>query len=360
MELGETGDNQLSILLLAEGEQSSDSVMSWLTDFLGAARTSLDLAFYDMRLSDALKNKFLGALRERANAGVQIRICYDGDKPMNPDLAAGQDPAPPGTGVFVQSLGFPWRRIAGMKLMHQKFIVRDRVAVWTGSLNMTDDAFTFMENNVLEIESAEMANYYAEDFEQLWEKANFENTGNIKTEPVQLMFAGQPATARVLFSPGCGLEIDTEIAHRVRAAQRRVRICSLLINSGTLIGELLNLLHAGRVRVDGIYDRTQMTDVYRQWQEVPSNRWKVPALHEVITRAGLVGKDSTPYNPTSRHDYMHNKILVIDDTVITGSYNFSRSAQSNAENILLIESAALAERYSIYIDHLMQKYRGSK
>ncbi len=56
---------------------------------------------------------------------------------------------------------------------------------------------------------------------------------------------------------------------------------------------------------------------------------------------------------------MHNKILVIDDTVVTGSYNFSRSAQVNAENILFVESAALAERYSSYIDHLVQKYRPS-
>ncbi len=56
---------------------------------------------------------------------------------------------------------------------------------------------------------------------------------------------------------------------------------------------------------------------------------------------------------------MHNKVLIIDDTVITGSYNFSRSAQFNAENILFLESAALAERYSVYIDHLLQKYAGA-
>lgn len=354
------GGDQLSAFFLAQGEQSPDAVMARLTDFLGAAKTSLDLAFYDMRLSDGLKARLLATLRERANAGVQVRICYDGDKPLNPNLAAGQDPAPPGTGAFVQSLGFPWRRIAGMKLMHQKFIVRDHGAIWTGSLNLTDDAFTFMENNVLQIESAALANYYAEDFEQLWEKENFENTGNIKTEPVQLMFEDRPATVRVFFSPGCGLEIDTEIAKRVHAAQRRVRICSLLINSGTLINALFDLVQAGRVKVDGIYDRTQMEEVYVQWQEVPFNRWKIPALREVITRAGLVGKNSTPYSPTGRHDFMHNKILVIDDTVVTGSYNFSRSAQFNAENILLIESAALAERYSIYIDHLMQKYGGPK
>ena len=186
--------------------------------------------------------------------------------------------------------------------MLRLFIGRDRESVWTGSANFTGDAFTLMENNVVTIDSAPLAASYANDFEQLWEKENFENTGKIQTEPVGLMFSGQPATVRVMFSPGFGLEIDTEIARRVRAAQHRVRICSLLINSGTLIGELLNLLHAGRVHVDGIYDRTQMAEVYTQWQEVPSNHWKIPALQEIVARAHLAGKNSTPYSPTSRHD----------------------------------------------------------
>jgi phosphatidylserine/phosphatidylglycerophosphate/cardiolipin synthase-like enzyme len=349
--------DNLSVFFLAEGEQSADAIMARLTTFLRGATQTLDLAVYDMRFSEALRAQLLAALHERAEAGVQIRFCYDGDKPPEPNVAAGQDPAPAGTSAFVQSLGYPWRRIAGMKLMHSKFIVRDRRSVWTGSTNMTDDAFTLMENNILEIDSPALAGSYSQDFEQLWEKENFENTGKIHTEPVPLTFSGESATARVLFSPGCGLEIDTEIARRVRAAQRRVRICSLLINSGTLIGELLNLLHAGRVRVDGIYDRTQMAEVYVQWQGVPSNRWKIPALQEIIARAGLAGKNSTPYSPTSRHDFMHNKVLVIDDTVITGSYNFSRSAQFNAENILFLESPALAETYCGYIDHLNAKYR---
>ena len=111
------------------------------------------------------------------------------------------------------------------------------------------------------------------------------------------------------------------------------------------------------MQIDGIYDRTQMEDVYRQWQEVPSNRWKIPALQDIVLRAGLVGKNSTPYTPTSKHDYMHNKVLVVDDTVITGSYNFSRSAEFNAENILFLDSVPLAETYSHYIDRLIDKYR---
>jgi phosphatidylserine/phosphatidylglycerophosphate/cardiolipin synthase-like enzyme len=349
--------DNLSVFFLAQGEQTADAVMARLTTFIGAAKTTLDVAVYDMRFSDPLRAQLVAALRDRAEAGVEIRFCYDADKPAQPNVAAGQDPAPAGTGAFVQSLGYPWRRIAGMKLMHSKFVLRDRQSIWTGSTNMTDDAFTLMENNVLKIDSAGLVNYYAQDFEQLWEKENFDHTGKIHTEPVPLTFSGQSAEARVMFSPGCGLEIDFEIARRVRAALHRVRICSLLINSGTLIAELGNLLRAGRVAVDGIYDRTQMAEVYLQWQEVPQNRWKIGALKEIVARAGLVGKNSTPYTPTGRHDFMHNKVLVIDNTVITGSYNFSRSAQFNAENILFIESAPLAEAYSAYIDHLITKYR---
>jgi len=349
--------DNLSVFFLTQGEQTADAVMARLIAFLRAARQSLDIAVYDMRFSDPLKTSLISALRERAEAGVQIRFCYDADKPPRPNVAAGQDPAPTGTGAFVQSLGYPWRRIAGMKLMHSKFILRDRQSISTGSANLTDDAFTLMENNVVVIDSSQLAEYYAQDFEQLWEKENFDNTGEIKTVPVRLTFSDRPAEARVMFSPGCGLAIDSEIARRVRSAQRRVRICSLLLNSGTLIAELGNLLRAGHVNVDGIYDRTQMADVYRQWQGVPQNRWKIGALSEIIARTGLVGKNSTPYTPTGRHDFMHNKVLVVDDTVITGSYNFSRSAQFNAENILFIESAPLAEVYSAYIDHLITKYR---
>jgi phosphatidylserine/phosphatidylglycerophosphate/cardiolipin synthase-like enzyme len=352
---GRDVDN-ISVFFLAQGEQSADTVMERLARFLRAAQETLDIAVYDMRFSEPLRIQLVQALRDRANAGVQVRFCYDGDKPPQPDLAGGQDPAPAGTSAFVQSLGYPSRRIAGMKLMHSKFIIRDRQSVWTGSTNMTDDAFTLMENNILGIDSPSLANYYASDFEELWEKENFENTGKIHALPVALTYADQPAQIRVMFSPGCGLEIDSEIARRVRAAKRRVRICSLLINSGTLISELGSLLRAGRVAVDGVYDRTQMAEVYLQWQEVPQNRWKIPALEEIVTSANLIGKNSTPYSPTGRHDFMHNKILIIDDTVITGSYNFSRSAEFNAENILFIESPPLAETYSAYIDHLKQKY----
>ena len=141
---------ELSVFFLAQGEQSADAVMGRLTAFVGVPPRKPRFRALRHASEDPLKDQ-AAALRERAAAGVRIRICYDGDKPP-PNLAAGQDPAPPGTGAFVHSLGYPWRRIGGMKLMHDKFIVRDGLSVWTGSTNLTDDAFTLMENNVVELD----------------------------------------------------------------------------------------------------------------------------------------------------------------------------------------------------------------
>ena len=47
------------------------------------------------------------------------------------------------------------------------------------------------------------------------------------------------------------------------------------------------------------------------------------------------------------HGIAHNKLIIIDrETVITGSFNFTKAAeQRNAENILILYSKELAERY---------------
>src|SRR5690349_5585959 len=69
--------DNVSVLFLAEGEQRADEVMARLTTFIRAAKQTLDFAIYDMRFSDPLKASLTSALRERAEAGVKIRFCYD-------------------------------------------------------------------------------------------------------------------------------------------------------------------------------------------------------------------------------------------------------------------------------------------
>ncbi|MHB9108567.1 MAG: phospholipase D-like domain-containing protein [Armatimonadota bacterium] len=57
----------------------------------------------------------------------------------------------------------------------------------------------------------------------------------------------------------------------------------------------------------------------------------------------------------AEHAIAHNKVMVIDgETVITGSFNFTKAAEEgNAENLLVLQSAELAARYTEnWQDHL--------
>lgn len=48
-----------------------------------------------------------------------------------------------------------------------------------------------------------------------------------------------------------------------------------------------------------------------------------------------------------KHKIAHSKVLIIDGgTVVTGSYNWSKNAKSNSENMLTIRSASLATTYA--------------
>ena len=96
--------------------------------------------------------------------------------------------------------------------------------------------------------------------------------------------------------------------------------------------------------VAGVVDNTQVNEVLLQWAANPIQTWKAPALRATLAAAPFSGKVSTPYAPGSVHDYMHAKVTVCDDTVFLGSFNLSHSGESNAENVLEFDDAALADR----------------
>ena len=350
----------ISTWFLTQGEQQAAAVAQLLVEFIAPAQQTLELAIYDFRLSPLVAAPVVAALQAARERGVQVRIAYDADKSATPLLVAGMDPAPSGTGAFVQTLGVPWRRIGGQKLMHHKYLIRDggtdQAVVWTGSTNFTDDAWTLQENVIMQLAAPEIARAYQRDFEQLWQRGTIEDTGNFDIGLAMVPYGNSQSYVQTMFSPGRGPSIDYDLAATISKARRRIRICSMLLNSGAFISALGDQLHAGLVPVDGIFDQTQMAEVLVQWQDVPHNHWKIGAVQEIIRDAGLVGKRSTPYHPGTPHDFMHNKTLLVDDTIITGSYNFSHSAEANAENVLMIVSTPLAAAFSDYIDHLLAHY----
>jgi phosphatidylserine/phosphatidylglycerophosphate/cardiolipin synthase-like enzyme len=59
------------------------------------------------------------------------------------------------------------------------------------------------------------------------------------------------------------------------------------------------------------------------------------------------------------HRIFHHKVMIIDgDIVVTGSYNFTNSAEkSNAENMIILRSAPLAQQYyKNFISHWERSY----
>src|SRR5262245_13059297 len=134
---GEPGDT-LSIRFLEEGGQEPMQVAGWLVEFIDAARSSLDLAFYDCRLSEQPAALLRNALHDRVAAGVRVRLVYDaGGKPQTPSGldSVGADYAPMDTNDRVRELGLADDLIRGVTgfhaLMHHKYVVRDRAHVWT-------------------------------------------------------------------------------------------------------------------------------------------------------------------------------------------------------------------------------------
>ncbi len=352
----------ISATFLEQGAQSPAQVAALLAEFLGAAQASLHLAIYDFRLTDSLAGPIVEALRKRSAAGVDVRIAYDARKWHTSFRQASADPAPLGSADFIQRIGngIASRAITGgdpraPRLMHHKYVIRDGEtasgAVWTGSTNFTDDSWTLQENNIVRIDSPDLCLYYETDFEELWACGDIATTGTRDTGTVPI----QDATVSIAFAPGEGRAIDHEIAHHIGTARRRLKLCSMIVTSGAILGALGDALSHGKIAdYGGLYDRTQMASVFDQWTSTPAE-WKIKAFQQIA--APLSGKDSTPYTPGGRHDFMHNKVLVADDCVITGSYNFSNSATVNAENVLMIQSRELADLYATQIDRLKARYR---
>jgi len=339
-------------------------IANQLAEFINAAKSSLHIAIYDFRLQEStLAEPIITALKRSSEAGVKVRIAFDHGKPatqsVEPFITSGSDPAPKGTKAFLESVfqgtQVQIESIAGSKLMHNKYVIRDvntpQAALWTGSANFTDDAWTYQDNNILQISSPELCSYYETDFQELWVSGNIKSTGvgdsgKIYIGSTEVDFA---------FSPGEGQTIDHIISSLIGSAKSRIKIASMMITSHTILAALDDALRHKQVReFAGVYDATQMSHVVKLWSKSQASIGVAETFKSVASH--LVGKHSEPYKPDSKHNFMHNKIVVCDNTVVTGSFNFSRSATQNAENIVVLHDKTLAEQYNDYIDKLIAQY----
>ncbi len=333
----------VEVRTLTDGGQPAEATARALADFVAAAERTLEIAIYDLHLPPPLRDIVGGAFSAAAERGVAVRLAY------NVDHAKVVPPPPQTVPELVEAFPVPTAAIPGIPdLMHHKYVVRDGASVWTGSTNWTADSWTREENVIVTIESPGVAGRYLADFEQLWTTRNVAHSGKVDTAPVD--------GVRAWFCPGRGDRLAHRIAKAIGSARRRVRIASPVISSAPILGTLAQVASDGKVDLAGVVDATQVSEVIAQWRENRNADWKEPLLRAALTRAPFSGKQTTPWGPGSVHDYMHAKVTVADDRVFVGSFNLSHSGELNAENVLELEDAELAERLAAFIDGVRGRY----
>jgi len=336
---------------LTDGGQAAPEVAGEIATFLNDARESLELALYDVRLESDAGALVLASLLAAHQRGVRVRLLFDVDHP-------GPIPVPPPPETrpeAIEALPVETRGIAGVPdLMHHKFCVRDGRDVWTGSMNWTEDSWTRQENVVVRVlDSASLAFAFTLAFDELWEKGTVEGTGTVEPRPVEL---DSGIEVRPWFTPGHGDALSHRVAKAIGRARRRVRIASPVLTAGPILGTLVEVVNEQRCEVRGLLDQTQSEDVLRQWRRNGVSAWKIPLLEAILARGTFSAKRSTPWSRDGVQDFMHAKVLVADDVSFVGSFNFSRSGERNAENVLELRDAGLAGRLAAYVDDLCARY----
>lgn len=337
-----------------------------LAGFVGGATTSVEIAIYDFRLGDPeAASTVVDSLVAAAGRGVAVRIAYDAGKPAvatADDFARLEaDPAPSGTGDWIAGsftgTGVAFEPItASGQLMHCKYVVRDvsepaTAAVWTGSTNFTDAAWTRQENNIVTVPDATMATAFSTDFDQMWSSGRISGSGAGGAGSTTV----GDATVGWDFCPGDGVAVNAALAARIGTATQRLVVASMVLTSHEVLAALASAIDRG-VPVSGIYDGGQMDPIVRQWRRIPADAQVVVDWEKVS--AVLAHKQSAPYTPDGPHDFMHLKVLVADDTVVTGSYNFSANAERNAENQIHLDDPGTVAAYVEFLDTVIATYTG--
>jgi phosphatidylserine/phosphatidylglycerophosphate/cardiolipin synthase-like enzyme len=134
-----------------------------------------------------------------------------------------------------------------------------------------------------------------------------------------------PCTWEVYFSPHGGA--TEAIIRELNKAKSTILVQAYSFTSAPIAKALLNA-HKRGVKVEVILDKSQRTQQY--------------------SSATFLYNQGIPVKIDDKHAIAHNKIMIIDaETVITGSFNFTKAAEeSNAENLLVIHDKTLAERYT--------------
>ena len=215
--------------------------------------------------------------------------------------------------------------------MHNKFCVVDGRYVWTGSTNITDNGMYRNNNNALLITSPRLAVNYTNEFSEMFADRRFGARSPRNTTYALVQVGG--VVVENYFAPED--DVEEAIVAAVAEAEKTIDFMAFSFTSKPIAETMADRLAAG-VRVRGLFEARNANSKYCRDDYLKA-------------QGAAIYLDTNPYT-------MHHKVIVVDGTaVITGSYNFSKSADTqNDENVLVLHDADIAALYTHEFDRLAQ------
>jgi phosphatidylserine/phosphatidylglycerophosphate/cardiolipin synthase-like enzyme len=283
---------------------------------LEAATLRIDAASFDFNLPSVVN-----ALANASRRGVRVRVVYDGaNGSLNLNNAATSNKdfdtlaVLKAAGVDLVDGG----RTNG--LMHDKLIIVDGQTLFMGSWNLSYNDTFRNNNNLLKITDPGLIANYQARFDEMFEKGLFGTHARVKL-PYPSQFIGGMQVENYM-APEDG--VMEKLVQAVGSAQKSVHFMIYTYTHPGLASAMIARLRAG-VEVQGVMEKRNAAQ---------------GVLADLFCSGLAVKVDGNSY-------IMHHKVIIIDgQTVITGSFNFTRAADTeNDDNVLVIHSPAVAALY---------------
>jgi phosphatidylserine/phosphatidylglycerophosphate/cardiolipin synthase-like enzyme len=288
------------------------SVAGRLVEKINASQTSIHIASFEFDLTPVAEA--LIAARQR---GVDVRWVTDDEHGLESDEEPGH-----GQFAMLQEAGIEVRSDTRSALMHNKFWIFDGQIVWTGSTNITENGIFKQDNNVIVIQSPELAAIYEMEFQEMW-NGEFGPRSTSQIEQQSAVVNGSPI--QVVFTSE-DKAIAESIIPVVTSATQSIRFLAFSFTDFPLADAMIQRAGSG-VDVAGVF-------------ELVGSSTDSAELRTLYCGQVPVRRDGNP-------SFMHNKVIVVDERyVITGSLNFSTNAETNNdENVIIIDSPDIAMLY---------------
>jgi phosphatidylserine/phosphatidylglycerophosphate/cardiolipin synthase-like enzyme len=155
--------------------------------------------------------------------------------------------------------------------------------------------------------------------------------------------ASIPQGVQVYFSPHGGA--TEAVVNALDHATNTVLVQAYSFTSAPIARAVVDAYRRG-VKVEVILDKSQRTEKYSE--------------------ADFLVHEGIPTLIDAEHSIAHNKVMILDDyLVLTGSFNFTKAAEeNNAENLLVINDPVLAKQFAenwrAHQNHSESYERGSR